>query len=86
MSSSKRAATEVSAVAAITVAVSLALSGAYVAATIAGLIGLALFVAYERLQIDSITLDPELVRELSNRSAGEIRDALDELEKEDSEK
>lgn len=78
MTSSKRTATEVSAVAAIAVAVSLAVSGAYIAAAVAALIGVALFIAYERLQIESITLDPELVRELSERSEDEVQDFLDE--------
>jgi len=79
--STKRTATEVSAVASIAVAVSLALTGAYIAAVIAALTGVALFIAYEKLQIESITLDPELVRRLSMLSEEKIEEFIEEKEK-----
>lgn len=81
MSSAKRTATEASAVAAVAVAVALATSGAYIAAGVAGLMGVALFFAYEQLQIETITLDPELIERLSVQAEEEIEDAVDEMEK-----
>lgn len=57
-------------------------TGAYIAAAIAALVGVALFVAYEKLQIESITLDLELVKEISKRSSEEIQELLDK-QKED---
>jgi len=79
--STKRTATEVSAVASIAVAVSLALTGAYIAAGVAALTGVVLFIAYEKLQIESITLDPELVRRLSMLSEEKIEEFIEEKEK-----
>jgi len=77
MSTTKRTATEASAVASIAIAVSLALSGAYIGAGVAALIGIALLVAYEKLKIKSIDLDPELIEEIANKSQKEIEQAID---------
>jgi hypothetical protein len=79
MSSVKRTATEASAVTAIAVAVTLATSGAYIAAGVAALMGVALFFAYEHLQIETITLDPELIERVSKSAEDEIEDAVDDM-------
>lgn len=77
-----RTATEASAVVAISVAVALAFSGAYIAAGIAGLAGVVLFVLYERYGIDSISVSEEQVEEYSTLAADEVQEAVEKAQNE----
>lgn len=70
-----KSATEASAAAAMAVAVALAFSGAYIPAAIAGAIGLLLFLAYEKLNVQNVELSEEEIEQISERTSDVIEDA-----------
>jgi len=76
-----RTATEASAVVALAAAVSFSFGGAYIAAGIATLIGVLLFVLYERFGISSIELNEDEVEFVSSEGEELVEEALDEFEK-----
>lgn len=72
-----RTATEASAIAALSVAVGFATGGAYLAAGIAGVIGLALLGAYEYLNLKMVSLDEDQIEQLSEVASDRLQEQLD---------
>lgn len=75
--------TEASAVAAAAVAISLAFSGAWIAAALAGGIAVALFAAYKYLDMSGIKLTEEQIERIAEEGEDAIEDILDDIEQKD---
>ena len=63
-----RTATEASAVTALAVAVGFAFSGTWIPAVVAGIVGVALFAAYEYMEVDHISLSEEEIERISQKA------------------
>jgi uncharacterized membrane protein (DUF4010 family) len=77
-----RTTTEASAIAALSVGITLAASGAYLPAAVAGVIGIALLAVYEHLNVSALRLDKEQIRDFSEFAGEEIEEQAEELAEE----
>jgi len=77
-----RTATEASAIAALSVGVTLAASGAYLPAAVAGVVGIALLAVYEHLNLSGVRLDKDQIKDFSEFAGEQIEEEAERLAEE----
>lgn len=74
MGATTQAATEASAAAAMAVAIAFVFTGAYIPAAVAALIGVGLFIVYEKLGYDGIELSEEQIEAAAEEADARIEE------------
>jgi hypothetical protein len=75
-------ATEASAITALSVGVTLAASGAYLPAGVAGVVGIGLLAVYEHLNLSGVRLEKEQIRDFSEFAGEQIEEEAERLAEE----